>query len=61
MERDDEGVEFPDLTVARADAIQAAQDIIADDLKAGKSVEDRTFEVCDENGALVAKIPFKTE
>ena len=52
---DPEGMELPDLKAARAEAIQAARDLMDDPIIANGPVE---FEISDETGAVLLKLPF---
>lgn len=57
---DEEGAVLPDLTAARKLALVGAREIVADELKQGKSqsLNDR-IEVQDESGRVVAVVTFR--
>ena len=55
---DDEGVELPDMDVARAKAIEAARDLMASELRAGELDLASFIEVEDENHALLFTLHF---
>ena len=55
---DDEGMELANLEEARAEAIESALELMANDLKSGEAPELRIYEVTDESGATVLTLPF---
>ncbi len=54
-----EGAEFPDLDAARADAVAASRDVLAERIKAGLPLGGLQFEIRDEAGRLVATVPIR--
>ena len=59
LERDPQGLEFPTLDEAIADARKAGAEILLD--RAVEESEKRssaTFEIVDDSGQVVAKVPF---
>ena len=56
---DAQGVEFPDLAAAQADARVAARELLADRMEADSALSDQQFEICDEAGQLLATVPFR--
>jgi hypothetical protein len=56
---DEEGSDHPDIESARAEAIQSAREIIANDAKGGRLNLDRRFEVKNRRGAVVVVVPFR--
>ena len=48
-----EGTEIPDLASARAEALDAARQILSEKMKAGAVLEEQTFELTDEGGCLL--------
>jgi hypothetical protein len=59
LERDPQGLEFPTLDEAIADARKAGAEILLD--RAVEESEKRsqaTFEIVDASGQVVAKVPF---
>lgn len=56
---DPEGAEMPDIEAAHAEAIISAQEILAEKVAGGKLVNGQTLEIFDQDGALVAVVPFK--
>jgi uncharacterized protein DUF6894 len=57
---DDEGIDLPDLDGVAEEAIQAAQDMLADRVKHGERVDDGVFEVLDRSGATVMVMPIRS-
>ena len=53
-----EGGDFDDLHAALTEALQSAREMMADDIRKGRPSEPRQFEIVDENGDLVARLPF---
>ena len=61
LTRDLEGMDYPDLESARADARLSAKQIIADGLNGGAPIEEamsKTVEITDARGKVVAEVPF---
>jgi hypothetical protein len=56
---DPEGEEMPDTDAARAEAILAAMQILAEKVSAGQLVDGQTFEIVDDSGEMVAVVPFQ--
>jgi hypothetical protein len=56
---DREGADFDTLDAALAEARLAAREILAEDLRKGQVDETRLFEIVDERGELMARVPFK--
>lgn len=61
MERieDREGADFDTLEAALTEARLAAREILAEDLRKGNVDETRLFEIVNEWGELMARVPFK--
>jgi hypothetical protein len=57
---DAEGVELPGLGAAREEAISAAREMIADKVLRGEVIDGHVFEVTDETGEILERIPFKS-
>lgn len=55
---DREGADFNTLNAALDDARLAAREILAEDVRKGQIDETRMFEIVDESGRLVARMPF---
>lgn len=53
---DVEGIEFPDLAAARAEALAAARKTLGDGFKAGKVQDSRQYEISDISGRIVATV-----
>lgn len=53
-----DGSDLPDLDAVRVEAIEGAREILAQNVKKGTVIAGRKFEVCDEEGTVVAIIPF---
>lgn len=61
LKRDGEGAELADLHAAYAEGMASAKELVASSLMGGMRLElalDRAFEVEDEAGTLVLRIPF---
>jgi hypothetical protein len=56
---DVEGMELPDLTAALAEAVAAVRQLIAEELKFGRSLGVRCIEIADAAGQVLATVPFK--
>lgn len=56
---DPEGEEHQDLEQARAEAVTAAREIMAEKVVQGEIAEGEQFEICDAAGAVLAVIPFE--
>ena len=57
--QDREGADFETLEAALAEARLAAREILAEDLRKGRIDDTRLFEIVDEWGQLVARLPFR--
>jgi hypothetical protein len=53
---DEEGGDYSDLEAARVEARASVWDLVADDLRAGRSVAARHIEITDEHGAALDRI-----
>ena len=47
---DDEGADLPDLSAARREAAQAARELLAEAIRAGKEEIPEAFVIADEDG-----------
>jgi len=56
---DREGADFDTLEAAVTEARLAAREILAEDLRKGQVDKTRLFEIFNERGELVARLPFK--
>ena len=56
---DPEGADFPDLGAARADAVVASREVLAERIKAGLPLGGLQFEIRDKAGQLVATVPIR--
>lgn len=56
---DDKGEVFADLEKAIAGALVSARWILDDDVKVGNIKSERVFEITDENGHILATLPFR--
>ena len=56
---DPEGIDFPDLDAARREAVAAAREMLAEKILAGEEVDGQQIEICDDEGRLLAKVPFR--
>lgn len=57
--RDEEGSELPDLSSARAEAIEGIRMLISDAALLGRDVSSRSMAICDEAGNTFLALPFK--
>jgi hypothetical protein len=58
--RDPDGSDLPNLDAARAEARQAARDLLAALLKEGGVLDGQVFEISDEAGSVLERIPFRS-
>jgi hypothetical protein len=58
LERDDDGIAFPNLEAACQDALQAAAEMKADACCDGQNVAGHSFEIRDESGRMLLVLPF---
>ncbi len=56
---DREGADFATLEAALIEARLAAREILAEDLRKGHVDKTRLFEIVDDEGRLVARMPFQ--
>ena len=54
-----EGSEFPDLEAARAEAIGAARDFVADQARSGRIMDQWQYEIWDAAGRMLAAVPLR--
>jgi hypothetical protein len=57
--RDEEGSELPDLSTARAEAVEDARVLINDAALLDRDVSSRSMGICDEAGNTLLALPFK--
>lgn len=50
---DEEGLEFPDLITATKEAEASAHELMLQDLKSGRELDNRRIEITDATGAIV--------
>jgi hypothetical protein len=55
---DEEGGEYDDLEAVRAEARDAARDIMSEGVLNGESLDGRVFLITDEGGGTVLEYPF---
>ena len=56
---DPDGSYLPDFEAARAEALAAARQGIAERIRAGEVVDGQPFEIWDAYGRLLAIVPFR--
>jgi hypothetical protein len=56
FEPDDEGISFPDLEAAKADALSSLLEMAADDVAAGRTNKYHGVEVADSNGLIIGRL-----
>ena len=54
-----DGIDFADLDTAVAQAVQGAQDLVAEGITLNVDVSGHTFLIRDEQGETVATVPFR--
>ena len=54
-----EGSILPDIDAACREAMAAARDILAENVRTGKVVNGQFFEITDETGTVQGRVPFK--
>lgn len=57
---DPDGTELPDLPAAHAEAVSAARELLANLLRAGKVLDGQTFEISDDRGQVLDRLPFRS-
>ena len=55
---DDEGQDWPDLSAARREAEQAARELLAEAIRAGKEEIPEAFVIADEDGREIDIVPL---
>jgi isopentenyl phosphate kinase len=55
-ERDDEGINFPDLEEAKANAQSSLSEMASDDMAGGCATKFKGVEIADSQGNVVAKV-----
>ena len=55
---DPDGSDLPDLEAARAEALAAARQGIAERIRAGEVVDGQPFEIWDAAGRMLAIVPY---
>ena len=58
LELDDEGLDYPDLERACAEAARAVPDLTREFRAAGRDPADFAFRICDADGCLLREVPF---
>ncbi|RWX25105.1 hypothetical protein EHI47_26820 [Rhizobium leguminosarum] len=58
VERDLEGIEFPSVQAAEQEALKAAREMVAELVMQGQRIQDKIFEIDDEDGNRVLAVPF---
>ena len=56
---DPAGSDLPDLQAARASAVVAIRDAVAEQIRTGRAVGGRSFEIADEAGRVLATVTDK--
>lgn len=60
LEIDPQGTVFDSLEAAITDARMAAREILAEKLLNDEVIDGQCFEIADENGEVVEKMPFRS-
>ena len=56
--RDEEGIELGDLDAVHLEAVEAAREIMSDDVLKGRAPGRQAFIIEDDVGATVSEVPF---
>jgi hypothetical protein len=56
---DPEGVELPGVSEARAEAVEAAREMIAEKIRRGQVPDGQAFHITRDDGEVVAKVKFR--
>lgn len=56
---DQDGSELPDLEAARTEAAAAAREILAEQIRTGKEMSGRSFEITDDTGKVLATVTLR--
>jgi len=56
---DPDGSDLPDLDAARREAELSARDLLADLLRQGVALDGQAFEITDEMGQILERLPFR--
>jgi hypothetical protein len=57
---DEEGVDLPDFSAARSEAIEAARELLAQAIKDGRPEVPEAFVIADEAGQELGTVPLAT-
>jgi len=60
FDEDLEGIDLPSVDAAHAEALAAAREMVAELVKYGEWIDGKTFEVCDESGSIIHRLPFRS-
>jgi hypothetical protein len=55
---DEEGIPFPTLDAARAEAARSVREMLAEQLRTGEEVNGQVIKIADESGAVVETLAF---
>jgi hypothetical protein len=58
--RDPDGSDLPDLDAARVEAGHSARHLLAELLRDGEVVDGQVFEISDEAGAVLERVPLRS-
>ncbi|SFB59701.1 hypothetical protein SAMN03159496_05588 [Rhizobium sp. NFR07] len=59
LAEDREGAEFASIELARDEAFRSAREILAQRLLNDEVIDGQAFEITDEQGHLVERVPFR--
>lgn len=59
LERDEMGVDLPDVNAAIIEAKTATREMLSDMIVSGANITSQAFEICDQDGSLVATVSFR--
>ena len=60
FDEDIEGLDLPSVDDAHTEALKAAREMVAELVRHGEPIDGMTFEVVDETGSLVHRLPFRS-
>jgi hypothetical protein len=57
---DHEGIDMPAAEDAEAEALHAARELLAEQLKFGSKLDTRAFEIVNDRGEKIFSLPFRS-
>lgn len=56
-----EGMTYPDVEAARAEAVDAAREMLAEKVRQGIEIDGQWIDICDEEGRSLASVRFRDQ